>query len=221
MSELRTDEEQAEMLKKWWSENGTSLLVSVILVAGGWTGWNLYQENKQMEGEAASALFSSLTEKFAEYSQNPTEASLQAEAIVMAETLKNEFSDSAYSQFGSLFLARFAAENDDIDSAVAELKALAATAEAPVLYLARVRLANLLIDQGKQDEALALVSTIDDPAYAPQYLEARGDALYRKGNNSAARTAYLEAVEAASGLGIDTRTMQRKADFLVSAEDAG
>lgn len=221
MSELRTDEEQAEMLKKWWSENGTSLLVSVVLVAGGWLGWNQYHDMQRQEGEAASALFNALTEKFSEYSMNPSDEALQAEAVVMAETLKNEFSGSTYGQFGRLFLARFAAENKDIDSAVAELKALTAEAEAPVLYLARVRLANLLIDQNKADEALALVNTIDDPAYAPQYLEARGDALLRKGDKGAARTAYLEAIEAATGLGIDTRSLQRKADFLIAAEDAG
>ena len=221
MSELRTDEEQAEMLKKWWSENGTSLLVSAVLVVGGWLGWNQYQDMERQKGEAASALFTALTEKFSEYSLNPTDEALQAEAVVMAETLKNEFAGSTYGQFGSLFLARFAAENKDIDSAVTELKALTAEAQPPVLYLARVRLANLLIDQDKADEALALVNTIDDPAYAPQYLEARGDALFSKGSKSAARTAYLEAVDAAKGLGIDSRGLQRKADFLVAAEDAG
>ncbi len=220
MSELRTDEEQAEMLKQWWSENGTSLLVSVVLVVGGWLGWNQYQQMEQQKGEAASALFSSLTEKFSEYSQNPGNEVLQAEAVVMAETLKKEFSGSTYGQFGSLFLARFAAENKDIDSAVKELKALTAEAQPPVLYLVRVRLANLLIDQDKTAEALALVSSIDDPAYAPQYLETRGDALFRKGDKSAARAAYLEAIEAATGLGMDTRSVKRKADFLVASEGA-
>ena len=221
MNELRTDEEQAEMLKKWWSENGTSLLVGAVLVVGGWLGWNQYQDMQRQEGEAASALFNALTEKFSEYSQNPSDETLQAEAVVMAETLKKEFSGSTYGQFGSLFLARFAAENKDIDSAVKELKALTAEAQPPVLYLARVRLANLLIDQNKVDEALALVNTIDDPAYAPQYLEARGDALFRKGSSGSARTAYLDAIEAAKGLGMDTRGLQRKADFLIAAEDAG
>jgi len=218
MSELRTDEEQAEMLKRWWSENGTSLLVSAVLVIGGWLGWNQYQQMQQQEGEAASALFSSLTEKFSEYSQNPGNETLQAEAVVMAETLKKEFAGSTYGQFGSLFLARFAAENNDVESAVKELKALMIDAQPPVLYLARVRLANLLIDQDKSDEALALVATIDDPAYESQYLEARGDALFRKGDKSAARTAYLDAIEAATGLGIDTRSLKRKADFLIAAE---
>ena len=61
MSEFRTDEEQAELVKKWWSENGTSIVATVAVVAAGWFGWTKYEENVQQTGEAASAVFNQLS----------------------------------------------------------------------------------------------------------------------------------------------------------------
>jgi predicted negative regulator of RcsB-dependent stress response len=219
MTELRTDEEQAEMLKRWWNEHGKSTLVSIIVVASGWMGWNFYQDQQQATGETASALYTTMTEKAAAAITTHDEAA-QQEAVVLAEKLKNDFSGSSYSQFASLFLARFAADNGDMNSAADELRVLVDSAEAPVKYLATARLADVLVELNDPDAALALVNEVPDPAYAPQYLEARGDALFRKGDKAAARTAYLEALDAASELGVDTQLLQRKADFLIAAEDA-
>jgi len=219
MTELRTDEEQAEMLKNWWAENGTSLLATVVVVAGGWLGWNFYQDQQQATGEAASAIYSAMTEKVAQ-AQMAGDSGAEQEAVVLAEQLKKDFDGTTYSQFGSLFLARIAAENGDMDSAAKELRALVDTAEAPIKYMAKVRLGNVLVEQNDVDGALALVSSVDDPAYASQYLEVKGDALFRKGDLSGAREAYLAAIESATELGLDTQPLQRKADYLVAAEDA-
>jgi predicted negative regulator of RcsB-dependent stress response len=219
MTELRTDEEQAEMLKRWWNENGKSTLMAIVLVAAGWLGWNYYQTQQQATGEAASALYSSLTEKASAAIMSGDEAA-QQEAIVLAEQLKSDFSKSTYSQFASLFLARFAADNGDMNSAADELRVLVDSAEAPIKYLATARLADVLVELDDTDAALALVSEVPDPAYAPQYLEARGDALFRKGDRAAARVAYQEALDAAAILGVDTQLLQRKSDFLIAAEDA-
>ena len=38
MTDLRTDEEQAEIIKKWWSENGTSLVSTVAVAIAGVVG---------------------------------------------------------------------------------------------------------------------------------------------------------------------------------------
>lgn len=220
MTELRTDEEQVEMLKKWWAENGKSLLISVIIVAGGWIGWNTWQNNQKTTGEAASYLFNQLTEKAAQPTAQQTDAD-KAEMQALAEQLKKDYSSTTYAEFGSLFIARFAADAGDFDSAAKELQGLIASADAgPVKYTAQARLANILIQQEKFDEALALVSTVPDAAYAAQFEEAKGDALFRKGELAEARAAYVRAQEAAQNLGLNTQTLQRKIDNLAAAGDA-
>ena len=218
MSELRTDEEQVEMLKNWWAENGKSLLISVVLVAGSWVGWNYYQDQQRYNGETAAALFGTLSEKTAALTEDSTNTAARTEAVAVAEELKKNFGSTQYGQFASLYLARLAADAGDTASASTELRELLKVAKPPVTQMATVRLATVLVEEGKFDEALALVSTTTDAAYNAQYLEIRGDALLLKGDKSAARKAYLDAVEAARQQGSETQTLQRKADFLVAAE---
>ncbi|MCD8531113.1 MAG: tetratricopeptide repeat protein [Saccharospirillaceae bacterium] len=106
MTEYRTDEEQAELLKKWWSENGKSLLATIVIVAGGWFGWNSYQANQQATAESASMLYSQLVDKVAQPVAQQDEAA-KAEMEALATQLKNDFGNTSYGQFGALFLARF------------------------------------------------------------------------------------------------------------------
>lgn len=218
MNEFRTDEEQAELVKKWWSENGTSLLLSVVVVAGGWFGWNTYQDNVRVTGEAASAVYSQLVEKVAQPAANKTDA-VKAEMVALAEQLKKDYSSTVYSEFGGLFLARFAADAGDFEAAVKELNAVLATAEeGPVKLTAQVRLANILVQLDKNDEALALIPATPDEAYAAQFNEVKGDALFRKGDMAAARAAYTQAKDAAQTAGINTQLIQRKIDSLTATD---
>ncbi|WP_286717345.1 YfgM family protein [Thalassolituus sp. UBA2009] len=220
MTEYRTDEEQAELLKKWWAENGKSLLATIVIVAGGWFGWNSYQANQQATAEAASMLYSQLVDKVAQPAAQQDEAA-KAEMEALATQLKKDFGKTSYGQFGALFLARFAADAGDFDTAAAELNSIIATAdEGPIKFTAQARLANVLIQQEKMDEALALVATVPDAAYAAQFEEAKGDALFRKGELSEARAAYVRAQEAAANLGLNTQQLQRKIDNLAASGDA-
>jgi len=216
--ELRTEEEQIEAIKKWWSENGTSLILSVVVVAGGWLGWNAYQDNVRATGEAASAVYSQLVEKVAQPAAEQTDA-VKAEMIALAEQLQKDYSSTVYSQFGGLFLARFAADNGDFDTAAKELEAVIAVAdEGPVKLTAQVRLANILVQLDKNDEALALIPAQPDKSYAAQFNEVKGDALFRKGDMAAARDASVTAKSAAQEAGINTQLLQRKIDNLTSVE---
>ena len=220
MTDIRTDEEQAEALKKWWSDNGKSLVITVLIAGSGFFGWNSWKENQQATGEAASQVFSQLIEQAAQPSAQQTDA-VKEEMEALAQTLKTDYASTTYAQFGSLFLARFAADEGDFAAAETELKALIAEAEeGPVKYTAQSRLANVLIQQEKYDEALALVETVPADAYAPQFNEAKGDALYLKGQLAEARAAYISAQTAAQNLGLNTQGLQRKIDNLAAAASA-
>jgi len=210
MTDLRTDEEQAELIKKWWSENGTSVISTVAVAIAGVAGWNFWQDQKQATGEAASAVYNQLVELAAQDNLDNS-----ADMQRMAEQLKTEYSSTAYADFGSLFIARIAAENGDFEAAAAELQALLKDADSePVKLAAQARLAAVLTQQGKVDEALAALPETADPAFAPQIEEARGDALYRKGDVANARDAYMRAMDAAQALGQNNSVLQRKIDSL-------
>ena len=54
MSDYLSDEEQVERLKSWWSENGSFLLTSVLVVVLGIAGWNYYGSYQEDAGERSS-----------------------------------------------------------------------------------------------------------------------------------------------------------------------
>jgi predicted negative regulator of RcsB-dependent stress response len=61
--------------------------------------------------------------------------------------------------------------------------------------VARLRLAGILLDEKKYDEALTLVSGEHMPSYAPFYADLRGDILTAQGKPQEARAAYELALE--------------------------
>lgn len=220
MTDLRTDEEQVELIKNWWQENGKTLLLSVIVVLGGWFGWNTWQSNQQQQAEAASVLYNQLVDAVAVPAAQQTEAD-KANAQALATELKTAYAGSTYADFGSLFLARFAADAGDFEAAAAELRIVATQGKAAaVKYTAQARLAQVLIELEQFDEALALVATVPDPAFAVQFEDAKGDALFRKGDLSQARAAWQRGLEAATELGLNTQQLQRKIDSLAVSGDA-
>ncbi len=219
--ELRTEEEQVEALKKWWDENGKSLIVTVVVVLAGYFGWNSYQENQRSQGEAASSIYQQLVNKATKPLAEQTEAD-KTELETVAAQLKAEYPASLYAKFAGLYMAKFAIEANNFDAAATELQLLVDAGEqSPVTYLAQVRLARVFIQQEKLDEALALVTTTPDVSFAAQYEETKGDVLFAKGELAAALSAYQAARASATALGINTQVLSRKIDDLAGAKLAG
>ena len=60
MSDYLSDEEQVERLKSWWSENGTSLLASLLVAVLGIAGWNYYGSYQEDAGEQSSEVLDNI-----------------------------------------------------------------------------------------------------------------------------------------------------------------
>ena len=97
MAELRTEEEQVEAIKKWWKENGTTLILTVVIVFSGWFGWNFWQDQKQQTQENASQLYNQLVQTAVQPAV--TEAGLN-NMKALATELKTEYAGTSYAEFG-------------------------------------------------------------------------------------------------------------------------
>ncbi len=64
--------------------------------------------------------------------------------------------------------------------------------------IARVRLASVLMEQKKYDDALRVLDGNKDEAYAPLVADMRGDVMLAQGRHDEARAAYKLAVDKAS-----------------------
>ena len=59
---VESDEEQLELIKKWWDENGTSLVTAVVLALGVTFGYRAWEDNVRETAEAASAKYENLVQ---------------------------------------------------------------------------------------------------------------------------------------------------------------
>jgi predicted negative regulator of RcsB-dependent stress response len=198
----RTEDEQLEALKRWWKENGTSTLLSIVLVLGGYFGWQAWQTRQQQQAEVASAAYQELLQLSMEIEQEATDTRY-ATASHLAETLKTDFPGSVYAQYAALMQAKLQVTRNDLAAAEAELRwVLASEPELALLQVSKLRLARVLFASDQADQALSLINAADYGEFAGAYYELRGDIETTRGNIEAARQAYQNALDhgpAASG----------------------
>ena len=196
MAEDITEEEQIEALKRWWAENGMQTVLAVVLVIGGYFGWQFWGTHQQEQMTEASDVYREMIDVIA--GQPPGSLltdTQQAQVNAIADQLKDDYSGSAYAQFGALVKAKLAVDANDLDKAATELQwALDANPEAPTERLIRLRMARVESARGNIDEALKMVQTGDPAEMKSAYEEAKGDFYLQQGNSAAAFTAYQSAL---------------------------
>ena len=200
MNEYRTDEEQVEVLKNWWKENGTSTLISIAVALAVVFSWRTWQDSQQANIDNASFAYQELLEAVAAAETNPDDIKI-ATVDFMAENLKENYSGSGYSHFAAFLKARQAVSDDDLVAAEEELRWVLANQPSKELSLvAELRLAKVLYAQDKADEAMALLAREDTGAFAHAFLELKGDILVNKEDYQAAVDAYTSAELAVQAL---------------------
>lgn len=188
MSSYQTEEEQVEAIKKWWKENGKSVIAGVLiglLVVGGGKGWIEYN---RIQAENASAFYEG-------FSQAAASGDVEV-AVKRGEALIKEYGGSTYAHFTALRLARLQYESGQKDEARARLQwVLDNSRQEALTRLAQVRLARLMLDTGALDEADRLSANPADDAWQGEFLSIQGDILLSRGDREGARKAYSEALE--------------------------
>ncbi|QTF93427.1 tetratricopeptide repeat protein [Halomonas sp. BM-2019] len=218
MAELRTEEEQLEALKRWWKQNGLSLIAGVALAAAGIIGWNAWQNYQENQATAASLRYQQLINLSAGNE-------LDEAGLIQARELVGEITDNhgrtLYADLARLIDARLAVAQDDLPGARAALEALIdASGRDYVKGLARLRLARLQVAEGDAEAALATLDTGVPEALAAQRAEVRGDAYHALGRESDAGEAWREALALAEARDQPLYGVQLKLDNL-GLEDAG
>jgi len=192
MTTYETDEERVEALRKWWKENGTSIVAGIALGIGAlvaWRGWVSWQEG---HSKAASTLYAEMTA--AGKRTDPQTARRQAERLI------EDYGSTPYAALAGLEMARLNAEAGDLESAETELRRVMDEAgEASSRDLARLRLARVLIASGKPQDALVLLSDALPAAWMSLVEEVRGDAYHKLGEIDQARFAYDRALLTSGG----------------------
>jgi predicted negative regulator of RcsB-dependent stress response len=184
------EQEQLAQLKSWWAEYGNLVvgtLVAIALILSGYLGWRIWQDS---QAGAASNLYETLSKA--------TQANDAKAVKDSSGELLERFPRTLYASMGALTAAKFHFDKNDLKSAKAQLQwVVDNTSSDEFRDIARLRLANVLLDEKAPDEALKVLQAKHGAAFEAQFAALRGDVLVAKGQPADARAAYKFALEKA------------------------
>lgn len=187
------EQEQLDQLKAFWRKYGNAITWVLIVVLGAfalWNGWHWWQ--REQAGKAG-AMFDELT------------AAVQAGDVDQAgrvfNDLKERYEGVAFVEQAGLLAAELQFDKGRADDAAQTLQWVADNGDQQEYRTAaRLRLAAVLLQQKKYDEALKQLDAADAPAFAALVADRRGDVLLAQGKPDEAKAAYTRAWE---GLGAE------------------
>jgi len=187
-----TDDERVEDLKKWWKENGVSIIGGIALGLVAIFGWQYWNSHRTAQAEAASRAYDIFV---AAAEKSDAEQTRQR-----GQVLLTDFPHSAYAALTALRLAKLATDNGDTAAASQRLEWVIGNAQLDEFKdIARLRLARVLSAAGRTEEAGKLLASVTTTTLMAERDELQGD-LYLAGNDAAkARTAYATALATSGG----------------------
>lgn len=174
-------------MRSWWAENGNFVLggiaAGVIIIFG----WNRWQSGIEETEIAASTLYEDVM-----YAAN---LGRMEDAVESANELFELYESSPYAGHARLAMARLYMDKSRDQDAANMLQALVdSTPDKELALVGRLRLAKVLLYQGKAEEALNAVQNHADTAFTARYNEVMGDAYAAMGSYSEAEAAYIAAL---------------------------
>ena len=183
------EQEQLDQLKHFWKRWGDLISWGLIIVFGSYAAWNGYQYWQRSQAAKAGVLFEEI------------ERAAQAKELTRLEQaltdIRASFGSTAYAQRAALIAAAAYAEQSQSEKALAALTWVVDKASDEGLQaVARLRLAGLLADDQKFDQALQQLVAKVPAEFAPLVADRRADILMLQGKPAEAKAEYLKAYQA-------------------------
>lgn len=177
IDDLLDEHEQSERVLAWLRSNGAGLIGGVVLglaLIGGWYWWRDHRQQLAMQaGDNYQAALNTL----------------EAGKLKQATGQVAALADTPYGALAALDLAKAQVDAGQRDAAIATLHKMGGD-DAGLLRIRDQRLARLLLDAGKPQDALKAIAGADDAAS----LEVRGDIQLAMGKREDARKSYSDAL---------------------------
>ena len=188
MNDNLTDQQQAEIVKKWLKDNGLFIIASFGIAISGVFGLQYYKDSNLKESENASRLYGEM--EFAVRQQRLS----QAQTIL--QQMDNDFSGSAYQIQSHLSMAKLYMDDLDYDNAIIQLEfVLEQSDDENFSMVARQRIARIYIEKGEFQAALDMLGEEVPEAFRAQFEIIKGDAYMGIGDQANAKIAYEIALE--------------------------
>lgn len=205
------EQEQVDALKAWWKDNGKWVIgvIIIALVAFAVTQfWNKHREGQTAE---AAKLYNEVMKQVAS-----NDAKRIGDA---ADALASRYGDSAYAPRAQLVAAEASLQARDVAHAKVQLQWIIDHAsESGLQDTARLKLASVLLDEKKYDEAMKQLDAAHPESFTGLFADLRGDVLSAQGKVAEARAAYQQAYDKTDPKSVYRNLIQLKMDGLGAAK---
>ncbi|GFN46791.1 YfgM family protein [Candidatus Regiella insecticola] len=194
METYTTENEQADAVRRFFSENAKILVVSVLLIIAVLIGWHYWQNNQNTAMKNAASSYQQVSEILTDNKKAAVTKSGDNTNDVAEQFVREN--DNNYAVFIALELANRFVVQKLFDKAEQQLMlALTKTKDTNLLSLTNLRLAKLQLQLNKPDHALKTLNSVEGEAWVAMAEDMRGDIFLNKGDIPAARAAYTKATE--------------------------
>ncbi len=205
------EQEQVEALKAWWKENGKWVVGALVAGLLGFAGINFWKSHQASQAAEAGKLY---VEVVKQASSNDAKRISDA-----ADALVSRYGSSAYAPRAQLLAAQANLQARDIARAKVQLQwVIDHASETGLQDTARLKLASVLLDEKKYDEALKQLDATHAESFTELYADLRGDVLSAQGKIAEARAAYQQAYDKTDARSTYRSLIQLKMDGLGSAK---
>jgi predicted negative regulator of RcsB-dependent stress response len=205
------EQEQIDEIKAWWKQYRALVVLVVVAAAvtvGGIQGWRYYQTKQGLE---AGELYIQL--------QGAVGNNEPKKVQDIAAVITDKYPRTGYAAFASLAAAKAAFDSGDKAAAGTRLQWVVDHGrDDETRDIARLRLAAVLLDEKKYDEALKLLETPHADSLSALYADLKGDVLVAQNKTAEARAAYQLALDKSEAKSTYRALVQIKLDALGSAK---
>ncbi len=206
------EQEQIDEIKAWWKQYRWLVLLVVAVAAAtfaGIQGWRMYTGKQSFE---AGELYTQLQAAAAA-------AGEQKKVQDIAAALTEKYPRTGYAVFAALAAAKAAFDGGDALAARTNLQWVIDHArDDETRDIARLRLAGVLLDEKKYDDALKVLETKHSDSLSALYADLKGDILAAQGKPGDARGAYQLALDKSDAKSAYRALIQLKRDALGDAK---
>ena len=180
------EQEQVAQLKAFWQQWGKFIIAVVsiaILTYAGMQAYTWYQKRQVTQAEAAFVAFNNSIAK-------------KEDATAQLNALQNSFAKTPYAALASLQMAATLANDGKFEPAQAPLQWVMEHGQAENQGIARLRMADVLMQLNKKDEALKV---LDTPVahFAAAFANKKADIYLMSNDQSQAHQTLQSALDAA------------------------
>lgn len=207
MSVYMTEDEQLEVIKKWWKRYGNMVTVFLSLILLCIAGYRYMHWHQDKLKQQASITYENMMVSFS--NQNIKEVRSYANQLI------KDYDNSVYADVAHMTLAKIYVSKNKLAQAQSELQIVAEKSDMNSLkQIAKIRIARLLAAEKSYTNALKELSSIVDETYLPVINELKGDIYGATGQYQEAITAYRLAIDEVKTNGMGNLFLEMKTNEL-------